>query len=203
MSWIFFKVVYRHAVYGREHLYRGGAILASNHVSNLDPPIVAISWFDEVHFLAKESLFKIPVLGWLIRALNAHPISGDASDIKVIKQTCRLLEEGKHVVLFPEGTRSLDNTLSEIKPGIGMLVLRAKAAIIPIYIHGTFEIWNKSRKFPKLTGRTACVFGSPIISSNFLHLDKKEAQKEITRQLYQSITNLKAWYEAGAKGTPP
>jgi 1-acyl-sn-glycerol-3-phosphate acyltransferase len=203
LTWVIYKVFYRHRVYGRARFSKKGAILASNHVSNLDPPLLAISWFEEVHFLAKEELFKNRLFGKFISALNAHPISGGASDIQVLKESCRLLEEGKHLILFPEGQRSVDNRLGEIKPGIGMLVLRAHAAIVPAYIHGTFAIWPKGKKFPKLWGKTACVFGTPIDTDNFLHLEKKEAQKAIADALTKAITDLRSWYEAGAKGSPP
>src|SRR5262249_28405392 len=81
LTWVFFKVLYRHKVYGLEHFYEGSAIIAANHVSLYDPPVLAISWPQEVHFLARESLFKHAIFGWLIRKLNAHPVSGEASDI--------------------------------------------------------------------------------------------------------------------------
>src|SRR4029077_3846224 len=121
-AWIFFKLVYRHKVYGREHFYKGAAIIASNHSSYYDPPILAISWPEEVHFLAREGLFKNPLFGGLIRKLNSHPVSGDASDIKVFKLICSLLAEGKKIILFPEGKRGDTDALDTLKPGIAMLV---------------------------------------------------------------------------------
>jgi 1-acyl-sn-glycerol-3-phosphate acyltransferase len=199
----FFKCLYRHRVYGKEHFAPGGALLAGNHTSFLDPPIAAISSPEEVHFLARESLFKNPLFGAFIRKLNSHPVSGDASDIAVFKTITQLLKEGKKVVLFPEGTRSVDDRLGEIKPGIGMLVSRAQAFIIPMYIHGAFEIWGRKRKFPKLWGKTACVFGSPIYYKDFSHLDKRETNTAIAQKLFDSISALRKWYEDGAIGLPP
>ncbi len=202
-AWCFFKLFYRHKVYGRENYYKDAAIIAGNHSSNYDPPILAISWPEEVHFLAREGLFKNPLFGGLIRKLNAHPVSGDASDIGVFKLICSLLAEGKKIILFPEGTRGDTDQLGELKPGIAMLVSRSKSAVIPAYIHGTFKIWNHFHKFPKLFGKTVCVYGSPILWSQFAHLDKKEAQKALTDKLAESINALRDWYEKGAKGTPP
>ncbi len=196
LAWAFYKIFYRCKVYGLENFYEGGAIIAANHTSFLDPPIVSISWPQEVHFLARESLFKNPLFGWLIRSLNAHPVSGEASDTKVFKTICALLSEGKKVILFPEGTRSPDNTLAPIKPGIAMLISRTNTAIIPVYIHGTYDIWGKSRKFPKLFGKTACIFGPPILWSSFSHLEKKEAQQAVATKLSESILALRAWYES-------
>lgn len=203
MAWMFFKVLYRHKVYGREHFYGKAAIIAGNHSSFYDPPILAISWPEEVHFLAREGLFRNSFFGGLIRRLNAHPVSGDASDIGVFKMVCGLLSQGKKIILFPEGKRGDTDQLEELKPGIAMLVSRSNSAVIPAYIHGTYKIWNRFHKFPKLWGTTACVYGSPILWSEFSHLDKKAAQKAFTDKLAVSINALRNWYERGAKGTPP
>lgn len=204
LAWTFFKIFYRHKVYGLEHYYTEAAIIAGNHSSFYDPPILAISWPEEVHFLARESLFKNPVFGALIRKLNSHPVSGDASDISVFKLICKLLDEGKKIILFPEGKRGETDALEALKPGVAMLVARSKSAVIPAYIHGTFSIWNRFRKFPKFfSQRTACVFGTPILWKEFEHLDKKEAQKALSDKLATSIQALRAWYETGARGIPP
>jgi 1-acyl-sn-glycerol-3-phosphate acyltransferase len=203
LAWCFFKILYRHKVYGREHFYSGAAIIAGNHSSYYDPPILAISWPEEVHFLAREGLFVNPFFGGFIRKLNAHPVSGEASDIGVFKLICSLLVQGKKVILFPEGKRGDTEQLDELKPGIALLVSRSNSAVIPAYIHGTFGIWNHFRKFPKLWGKTACVYGKPLLWSQFAHLDKRTAQKALTDQLGLSINALRQWYERGAKGTPP
>ncbi len=204
LAWGFLKLFYRHRVFGLEHYYRDAAIIASNHVSFYDPPILAISWPDEVHFLAREGLFKNPVFGGFIRKLNAHPVSGDASDIGVFKLICKLLNEGKKIILFPEGKRSSTDQLDTLKPGIAMLVARTQSAVVPAYIHGTYSIWNRHTKGPKLFGhRTACVFGTPIRWQQFSHLDKKEAQQALTAKLTEAIQALRVWYENGAQGVPP
>ncbi|MES2344327.1 MAG: lysophospholipid acyltransferase family protein [Chlamydiota bacterium] len=203
LAWLYCKICYRNRVYGNEFPLQGGAIIASNHTSFLDPILLSISWPEEVHFLARESLFKILGFGAFIRALNAHPVSGDAGDVAVFRSVISLMKEGKKVILFPEGTRSHENKLGLIKPGIGLLISRSNAAIIPAYIHGSYNIWSRKRKFPKLWGKTACVFGAPIEYSAFAHLDKREAQAAIAEKLSEAIFSLRAWYEAGAKGALP
>ena len=203
MAWAYCKIFYRHRVYGDEHFFKGGALIASNHTSFLDPVLLSISWPEEVHFLARETLFTTPGFGSFIRALNAHPVSGSAGDVAVFRSILELLEEGKKVILFPEGTRAKEDQLGTIKPGLGLLLSRGDAAVIPTYIHGAFSIWNRKRKLPKLWGKTACIFGSPIFYKSFIHLGKKEAQAAIARKLSESILSLRTWYESGAHGTPP
>lgn len=202
-SWCFFKIFYRHKIYGLEHYVKREAIIAPNHNSYFDPPLAAISWPGEVHFLAKEELFKPFLFGRFIQALNSHPIKGDVGDVFVFKTILQLLKEGKQIILFPEGGR-MDGEIGEIKPGIGMLLMRSQAAIIPTYIHGTYEIWGRNRKFPKLFGKkTSCVFGTPILWESFAHLEKRKAQEEIAKCLSKSLHALKEWYDSGAEGIPP
>ena len=199
----FLKFFYRHKVYGLEHYFRGGGIIASTHASFLDPPIVSCSWPEEVHFLARGSLFNNRAFAKLIEALNTHPISGEVSDIAIFKEVQKLISQGKKVILFPEGSRSVDGELMPIKPGIAFIAMRAKVPITPTYIDGAFEIWHRGSKLPRLRGKTACVFGSPIRFSQFEGLPKREAMEAITSELEKSIQGLRDWHKAGAKGTPP
>jgi len=197
-----FRVFYRMRVYGREHYFEGGAILAPNHVSYFDPPIVAAASPENIHFLARETLFR-SFFGKVIRALNAHPVHGHVNNLKAIKTICAMLKKGYKVLLFPEGTRSKDNQLGEIKPGIGMLVSRSETAIIPVYIYGTFKIWPRNQKRPRFFGKTAVVFGSPIHWKDYTDMDKKEAQEHIAHRLSSALEELRNWYESGAIGIPP
>lgn len=200
---MFIKLFYRHQVYGSEHVPPGRAIIAPNHASFIDPPLVAASWPEEIHFLARKSLFSSFLVGPAIKRLNAYPVTGTAQDLGSIKLICTLLNENKKVVIFPEGNRTLDGSLGPIKSGIGMLSLRCHAPIIPVYIHGSFNVWNRFRKFPKINGKTACVIGSPINSDLFSHMDKKQAQEAIADKVKNALEALKSWYDKGAMGTPP
>jgi 1-acyl-sn-glycerol-3-phosphate acyltransferase len=201
--WLVLRVFYRLRVYGQEHFFEGAAIIAANHISFLDPPILGVSWPEEVHFLAKQSLFKIPVFGWIITKINTHPLKGDGGDLAVVKAICQLLNEGKKVVLFPEGKRSYDNQLSPIKPGISLLLSKTHAAIIPTYIFGTFEAWPRTQWLPKPWKKIGCVFGTPFSWKDFMYLEKKEAQNALAERLTKAIEGLKEWYEQGATGSPP
>lgn len=198
----FFKIFYRHKVYGVEHYPEGSALVAPNHISFFDPPIVAISCPGEIHFLARQSLFK-SYFGKLISALNAHPVKKNATNLQVMKDVCSLLKEGYKVLMFPEGTRSKDNKLREIKPGIGLLLSKSESVIVPTYIHGTFDVWSRARKTPKLWGKTAVVFGSPIRWEDYADMDRREAQQLIAEQLTKALKGLRRWYEEGHQGIPP
>ena len=202
VTWCYFKLFYSYRVYGLSHFPKGGAILAANHVSFYDPPLVSVSSIEEVHFLARKSLFK-RLFGSFIRALNAHPLSGDVGSIGVIRSITDLLKRGKKVVLFPEGKRSFTGELSEIKPGISLLISKTGAAIVPVYIAGAYDVWPRRRKRPKLGGRLACIFGTPIRWEAFADLPREEASRAVSTRLTESLLALKTWYEAGAQGTPP
>ena len=158
-----FKLAYSHDVYLPEGIvYPESAIIAANHASFLDPPLIAAIWPEPIHFLARKTLFEVPILRPLITALNAHPLTG-ANDTSSLKHALSLLEEGKKILVFPEGTRSPDGQLRPFKQGIGMLARKSGACIIPAYIHGSFNAWPKTKKYPKLWGaKTACAFGKPI-----------------------------------------
>lgn len=201
-TWIFFRLFYRHRVYGIEHVIPGPAIIAANHASFLDPPLLAISVPEEVFFLARKTLFK----GWFgrfISAVNARPVSGAAGDVRVFREVEAVLKDGGKLILFPEGTRSMTGELGTIKGGISIIVVNTGCAIIPTYIVGAYEIWGRSRKLPKLFGRTACVFGTAITWDRYSSLEKKAAQHKFAEDLRESILALKSWYENGAIGNPP
>lgn len=188
----FFRLFFRLRVYGLEHFRPGAGIIAANHVSLYDPEVVSISCPEEVHFLAKESLFRIPLLGRLIRILNAHPVSRDSSDVSTFRLIIRLLQEGKKVILFPEGSRSEDGDIQPLEKGLPFLVQKAKCAIFPTYVSGAFEAWPRSRKFPKLWGQIRCFFGPPIEWSEFASLSKEEAREAINARTQEALRALKA-----------
>lgn len=190
-----FKVTYRHEVIIADGVvYPESAIIAANHASFLDPPIVAASWPKPIHFLARKTLFDAEPLRSIITNLNAHPLSG-ANDTSSLKLVLQLLSEGKKVLLFPEGTRSNTGEFGTFKQGIGMLARKSGAAIIPTYIHGSYNAWPKNKKYPTLFGvKTACIFGKPFYASDFDEQDPKELQQKIANHLHNEIAALKSSY---------
>lgn len=141
---IILAVLRRWEVRGAENLpAAGGIVLVANHVSYWDPVVVGCAFNRQVHFMAKSELFKIPLLGPVIRALGAFPVRRDKSDRNAIRTAVRLLEEGKVVGVFPEGTRSRTGELMKPHLGAAMLASKAGVPMLPVAVSGTRGILGK------------------------------------------------------------
>jgi 1-acyl-sn-glycerol-3-phosphate acyltransferase len=128
-------------VEGRSHVPAAGpAILAPNHVSYLDPIVVGVAAPRPVHFMAKRELFGAPVLGWLIRRLNAYPVTRERVDPSTVKHTLSLLADGQAVTIFPEGTRGDGKRLGPVRPGLGAIAARSRAPVVPVFHGGTEQV---------------------------------------------------------------
>lgn len=125
-------------VRGRENVPRtGGLIVASNHISFWDPPLVGTAAMRELHFLAKEELFRTPVLGPVIGAYNAIPIRRGVADLSGLSRAIEVLRKGRALIMFPEGSRMRDGELHPARPGVGMMAVNAGVTIVPCYISGS------------------------------------------------------------------
>lgn len=185
-----YTVLYRHKV-GWEmnpKELQGGAIIAPNHVSYLDPQLVSASWPGDLSFFAGSRLFQRPFLGFLLRMLCCYPVE-KGKEISTIRTAIKLLKEGKKVVVFPEGTRSDDGELQPLRNGVAFLALQSRCPIIPCYISGSYEAWPRSRTWPRLGGvRTLCRFGRPIWPMDD---DGNPVAKEtLNKHLYEAIARL-------------
>lgn len=188
---IYFKAFFRLKVYGLEHFKPGAALIAANHVSYFDPPVLSAACPQEVHFLARASLFDVPLLGRLIKILNTHPVARGASDAQTFRTMLELLSQGKKWIVFPEGERSFDGKLLPIERGTAFLAQKARCRIIPAYISGAHEAWPRGKKFPKFFGKITVTFGVPIEWKEFEHMDRKAVQEEITKRIGQSLEKLR------------
>lgn len=176
-----YKILFRVKAYDTHHIPEEGAvILASNHISLLDPPMVGILIKRKVHFMAKEELFKIPVLGLLIRSFGAFPVKR-GSGIDAVKQSIKLLKEEKVMGIFPEGTRRKEGASEDAKKGTAMIALRSKAQVVPAAIVGDYKLFKQ----------TKVIYGEPIdviaISEN-VDGDKYDA---VTDAIMEQIELLK------------
>lgn len=148
-----YKPLYQVEVMGKENIPSdGGVLLCSNHISNFDPIIVGMMASRPVHFMAKEELFNIPVLGKLMPHLNAFPVKRGMSDREALRKGLSILKEGKVMGLFPEGTRSETGELGKGLAGAGFFALRTNAAVVPCAVVGPYKLFRKLK----------VVYGEPI-----------------------------------------
>jgi glycerol-3-phosphate dehydrogenase (NAD(P)+) len=133
----FILVYFRLRRLGREHIPEGGVVLAANHRSFLDPFAIGCCLPRPIYFLAKQEMFKNPVLGWILNCMGAFPIRRGESDEESMKTALRLLDRGDAVVIFPEGTRIKAGSLAKPKRGVGRLALQSGAPVVPIAVTGS------------------------------------------------------------------
>lgn len=154
---ILFRIVYRLKVIGRENIPKTGpVVIACNHVSLLDPPMVGTASSRPVHFMAKSELF-VPILGPLYKSLGAFPVHRGAGDAHAIRTALTILKHREVLGIFPEGTRSKDGRLGKAQPGALAIALKGRAAVVPTCILGS-DLKRRSSFWPKVT----VVFGKPM-----------------------------------------
>lgn len=153
IGWTLFRLLFSSYFHGRVfHPERvpleGPVILASNHASYLDPPLVGSGLSRPINYLARDSLFRFPVFGALLRSCNAVPVDRDGTSPRGVRNIIDRLKAGGGVVLFPEGTRSYDGGFLPAKSGIGLVVIKSKAPVVPVRVFGTFEAYGRRMKIP-------------------------------------------------------
>ena len=171
--------LYRFEVVGHELFPKeGGILLCSNHIHALDPPVVGMTAPRTVHFMAKEELFKLPILGGLLPKVNAFPVKRGMSDREAMRTALKILKSGEVVGLFPEGTRSNDGVLKKGLSGAGFFALRGNADVVPCAIIGPYKAFRKVK----------VVFGEPIIMEPYR--ERKATAEEVTEAIMASIQKL-------------
>ncbi len=142
-------VLLRFRASGQEHWpASGGALVCANHQSYLDPVLVGVACPRHMNYLARKSLFNLPVLRWWIRQLDAIPIDRDGMGLGGLKETMRRLRRGELVLIFPEGTRTEDGELQPLKPGFLAVARRSGVPLVPVGIDGAFQAWPRQRRWP-------------------------------------------------------
>lgn len=181
----FFRLFHFVRIEGKENVPKNGPlILASNHTSFYDPPLLGSLSPRYCRFLARESLFKFPVFGRLIFLLGAMPIKREAADKSAIVQSIKLLKEGETIIVFPEGTRTRDGNLGVMKTGVISLAIHSNATIVPATIYNGYKAWNRHKKLPKLFVPLKIVFHEPLTIPQVENkADSKAIQEEVLKQL--------------------
>lgn len=159
---------FRGEVAGSENFPLDGPFLiASNHASHLDPPLVGCHVPRQMRFFARKSLWNNKLLGWWMNRVETIPVERDSGDIGAIKRVLQALGENRAIVLFPEGTRSLDGQLQKPKPGVGLMACKTGVPVVPCRIYGSFEAFGKGSAIPRLGSPISIVFGPPIAASEY------------------------------------
>jgi 1-acyl-sn-glycerol-3-phosphate acyltransferase len=192
IGWTCFRVMY--ATYFRWRVFnagrvplQGGVILASNHASFLDPPLVGSGLKRDINYLARESLFRFPGIGALLRSWNAVPVDRDGGGAKGLKTILDRLLNGAGIILFPEGTRTKDGNLQPARSGIGLTVIKSDAVVIPVRTFGTFEAFGRNHKFPR-PHRVAVKYGRPMRFEK-LRAEAKTCDKARLKEIYQQVAD--------------
>jgi len=183
---VFFKVFNRLEILNEERIPGSRpVILASNHCSNLDPPVIGSVFKDRLRYIAKASLFTPPPFGYVLRTLGAVPVSreDEAKAGMVLKMFLRFLEKGESVLIFPEGKRSPDGSLQPLEGGVALLSLKSRRLVVPVYIRGTFMALPSGKSFPRAVKITVN-YGFPIEPSEFPEgITDKEARSILLERL--------------------
>jgi 1-acyl-sn-glycerol-3-phosphate acyltransferase len=178
------RLFFQFRVIHRERMIQSGpAILAMNHQSYLDPLLAGITSDRAIYFLARRTLLDAPALGWLLPKLNVIPVNQEGVDRGAIKAVIRILNAGNGVLVFPEGSRTLDGNLQPAEPGLGLVIAKTLAPVVPMRIFGAHEALPRGGgglHFVPIT----IVIGEPI---SFNAADLGPPGKNLYQQLSQRV----------------
>jgi 1-acyl-sn-glycerol-3-phosphate acyltransferase len=186
------QMFFRGDVAGLDNLPRsGGYIVAANHASHLDPPIVGQFLPRQVAFFARKTLWKPGLAAWWLDKVGTIPVDRDGGvSLDAVRRVLQALASGRVVIMFPEGTRSLDGRLQEPKPGIGLLACRAQVPVVPARVFGSFEAFNKKGSL-RLGTPVSVAFGRPLVPADYDHpCDGKERYANAAGRIMAAITRI-------------
>ena len=190
LGWLFFRATYatyfHWRVFNAERVpLEGPVILASNHASFLDPPLVGSGVHRGINYLARDTLFRFPGVGWLLRKWNSVPVDREGGGAAGLKAILDRLLAGGAIILFPEGTRTRDGKLQPARSGIGLTVIKSNAVVVPVRVFGTFEAYGRHMKIPK-PHQVAVKYGKAL---NFekLRAEAKVCSKARLKEIYQEV----------------
>jgi 1-acyl-sn-glycerol-3-phosphate acyltransferase len=179
------RLFFRFRVIHRERMIQSGpVILAMNHQSYLDPPLAGTACDRAIYFLARRTLLDVPLLGWLLPKLNVIPVNQEGVDRSALKAVIRVLQAGNGVLVFPEGSRTADGNLQPAEAGLGLIIAKTVAPVVPMRIFGAREALPRGGgfRFAPIT----VVVGEPIF---FSAADIEPAGKNLYARLSERVMN--------------
>jgi 1-acyl-sn-glycerol-3-phosphate acyltransferase len=185
----------------------GPVIIAANHSSNLDVPVLGSSLMPKLgrrfQWLGKKEVFDWPVVGWVARNGGVHAVDRSTADIDAFRLAARILDEGHVLFVFPEGTRSHDGALGEGRDGVAVLALRTGAPIVPVGVTGSYERWPRGQTLPHPGGRVVVRVGSPFRVQDLLPpgTERRAAKGLATELIMRRIADLLPERQRGQYGT--
>jgi len=192
LGWLFFRSLYtvyfRWRVFNAERVpVTGGVILAANHASFIDPPLVGSALYRPINYMARETLFRYPGVGALLRSWNAVPVNRDGGGAAGLKAILDRLLAGGGIILFPEGTRTLDGKLQPARSGVGLTVIKSVAPVVPVRVFGSYEAYGRHMKLPR-PHRVVVKFGKPMDFAA-LRAEAKTCDKARLKAIYQQVAD--------------
>ncbi len=169
---------------------QGGFLIASNHASYLDIPLLGCGIPRRVWYMGRHDLFPIPLFNGLLQALGWIPLRVGRLDRDAFSKAVSLIKEGKPVAIFPEGGRTMTGALKPGKPGIGVIVSQTGCPVVPAHIGGTFDVLPPGAKWPRFR-RVTVAYGAPIdFSSDAARLEGKAFYQHVSRTVMAKIAEL-------------
>ena len=183
---------FRTAGNGVEYIPRhGGFIVAANHASLIDPPIVGAQVPRQLAAFARKTLWKGGISSWWLDIVGVIPVDRDGgSDIGAIRRVLQTLKQDKGIILFPEGTRTPTGQLQQAKAGVGLMACRTGVPVVPARVFGTFEACGRNRPV-RLGTPVSVVFGPPLLAADYDdHLEGKERYQHASDRIMSAIAAL-------------
>ena len=177
----------------------GPVLLVSNHQSFLDPILVGLGVRRPFFALARSGLFDNALFGWLIRSLNAISVRQGAGDKSAMKTCIEVLRQGRTLLIFPEGARTLDGRAQPFNPGTMLMIRRARPLVVPVAIEGAFHAWPRNKARPHPFGRIYVQYGPPVAAETLIAMGPEAA----LLHLYDQVETMRLELSARMAGSKP